>query len=290
MPRRGVAGAPGSVDLAAAQRALVDEEAEAQVVAGQRRDVRAQPLAGAQAAEDRAGDIAAPSRSWRGKADPALAHVGARHAAWRCRAAARPSAARRRGVRSSASGSASSAATPSASSAPTARSGSRSSSIVCVEHLERVPVDVEVVVDGLLDAAQRLELRQHDGGRAERRRAARGPRARRRRRRCAAARRRRARRRRRCRPRRRASRAAAIVRRVDRRSRARRRAARRAAPAAGRRRRRVGPTIRSAPRSQVGQAAARVERLAAGERLGERVDGEVAPAQVVLDASRPAAG
>ena len=36
-----------------------------------------------------------------------------------------------------------------------------------VEHLERVAVDVAVVEDVLLDAAQRGELRQHDGGDAE---------------------------------------------------------------------------------------------------------------------------
>ena len=40
--------------LAAAERALVDEEPEPQVMARERRDVRAQALAGAQAAEDRA--------------------------------------------------------------------------------------------------------------------------------------------------------------------------------------------------------------------------------------------
>ena len=36
-----------------------------------------------------------------------------------------------------------------------------------VEHLERVAVDVAVVEDVLLDAAQRRELGQHDGGDAE---------------------------------------------------------------------------------------------------------------------------
>ena len=59
----GLAGAQVAVDRAAAERHLVDEEAEAQVVAGQRRDVLAQPLAGAQPRERRGRDLA-PAASW----------------------------------------------------------------------------------------------------------------------------------------------------------------------------------------------------------------------------------
>ena len=65
------------MDLAAPQRALVDEEAEAQVMQRERRDVRAQALAGAQAAEDRPGHRGALAVVAR-EADPALPHVGPR--------------------------------------------------------------------------------------------------------------------------------------------------------------------------------------------------------------------
>src|SRR5262249_21615688 len=46
-------------DRAAVERLLVDEEAEAQVVERERGDVVGQPLRGAQAAEDGAGEVGA---------------------------------------------------------------------------------------------------------------------------------------------------------------------------------------------------------------------------------------
>ena len=114
-----------------------------------------------------ARDIAAPSRSWPGKPtrpSPMSARVTRLGDVVQQRAEAQRAAARevvRRAARR--------AAPPRPARARRRRRarGSRSSSIVCVEHLERVAVDVEVVVDGLLDAAQRVELGQHDGGRAE---------------------------------------------------------------------------------------------------------------------------
>ena len=69
-------------------------------------------------------------------------------------------------VRSSPSGSASSARTAPACS-PSAPRRPACSAADRVEHLERVAVDVAVVEDVLLDAAQRRQLGQHDGGDAE---------------------------------------------------------------------------------------------------------------------------
>ena len=45
----------------------------------------------------------------------------------------------------------------------------------------------------------------------------------------------------------------------------------------------LGPAMRRRPAAQVGEAAERVDRLAARERLGDRVDGEVAQRQVGLE-------
>ena len=61
------------------------------------------------------------------------------------------------------------------------RPGSRSRSIDGLEDRERVPVDVEVVVDALLHAVQRVELGQDDRRQRRGRRAGAGPRPRRRR-------------------------------------------------------------------------------------------------------------
>ena len=160
--------------------------------------------------------------------------------------------------------------------------GRAASAIVSLEHLERVPVDVEVVVDGLLDPAQRLELGQHDRRRAElveqrepveRGRGVDDRRAARAKTRSAETP---------LEPRR------ALARRGDasrrrRRSPARRRGARRAGRAAGRRRTLAGATIRSRRAREIGEPARRVDRLAAGERLGDRVDRQVALPQVGLE-------
>ena len=137
----------------------------------------------------------APSRSWPGKPKPPFGLGHARSAAWRCRAAARRSAAPPPRVSSSASGSAQQRARRAAPcSAPSTAAGSRSSVDRPLEHLERVAVHVEVVVDGLLDPAQRAELGQHGVQVARALGEQRARRRPRRRRRSAAARRRRARR------------------------------------------------------------------------------------------------
>ena len=148
---------------------LVDEEAEAQVVAHERGDVGAQALAGAQPPEHGARELGA-------------AHVVAdeRHAAVRATArvsglAASCSSAPQRSapprVSSSASGSpaADGAARRRAlrSSPSRPRAGSRRQRDRPARAPRACGRDVAVVKAALLDAAQRLELGQHDGGRAE---------------------------------------------------------------------------------------------------------------------------
>ncbi len=65
---------------------------------------------------------------------------------------------------SSASGSARKAAASSARSSPTNRRQVRLDVERVLEHLERVPVDVEVMVGALADALGRLQLGEDDGG------------------------------------------------------------------------------------------------------------------------------
>ena len=151
-----------------------------------------------------------------------------------------------------------------------------------VEHLERVVVDVEVVEVALLDPAQRAQLGQHDRGQPVRvhQRPARAGRRRRRSTRLSSANTRSA-----------ATRsipgaladAAAPGRRVDLeveldRDPDRPQAAQRVllrAPAA--------LTIRTSRRSRSAAPAVRVDQLAAAERLGHRVDREVALGEVGVD-------
>ena len=157
------------VEVAVAARAATsgascDEEAEPQMVLVSAATCVRTRSAACSRAEDRAGHRARRATSCPGKLmRPSAPHRRA-WAAWRCRAGAPRSAALPR-VSSSASGSASSAPTAPACSAPSAAAGSRSTRRR-VEHLERVIEDVEVVVAALLDAAQRLELGQHDGAAA----------------------------------------------------------------------------------------------------------------------------
>ena len=85
-----------AVQRAPRQRPLVDEEAEAQVMAHERRDVRLQPLARAQPREDLAREL--PRPRGRGRGTSASRRRGGRASpAWRRRAAARRGAARGRG-------------------------------------------------------------------------------------------------------------------------------------------------------------------------------------------------
>ncbi len=124
-----LAGDEVAVDGAAVERPLVDEEAEAQVMARERRDVGAQALAGAQAREDLARHLGALAVV-AGEADARRRRTSRACAAWRCRAAARPSAARRRASARRR------AARPAARDTAPARSaqhgaGSRSSAIAC---------------------------------------------------------------------------------------------------------------------------------------------------------------
>ena len=118
----GLGRAQVAIQGAPRQRPLVDEEAQAQVVARQRGDVGLELLARAQAGEDRARQVGARAvvaderrrcrrrgaRAWR---------------AWRRRAAARRSAARSARSTSSASGSASTARTARRAPARTWRRG-----------------------------------------------------------------------------------------------------------------------------------------------------------------------
>ncbi len=148
--------------LAAAERPFVHEEPEPQVVQGERGDVRAQALARAQPRED----LAAHARALAvvvGEADPALAEVGLRERlgdvvqqrAPAQRVAAREVVGERLGEH---------------------RGDPRAEGVVVehggrvalerdrvLEHLERVVVGVLVVVDRLLDPAQRPELGQDRG-------------------------------------------------------------------------------------------------------------------------------
>ena len=175
---------------------------EPQVVAHERRDVGAQPLAGAQPREHRPGQLG-PARVVADErhAPVRRAHL-ARRAAWRRRAAAPPSAAPRRASarrRAALPSSASSLRAMLAERAPAlGRRGSPPRARQLdrpLEHLERVPVDVAVVEAALLDAAQRLELGQHHRGGAQLAHQLEAPRARAARRGSAAAPRRPARRR-----------------------------------------------------------------------------------------------
>ena len=152
------------VDPARRQRHLVDEEAEPQVVQGQPLQVRGEGAAGAQPPADPADDLR-PDAVVADEGDVA-ARARRGSPACRCRGGGRRSAARCRGVISSASGSASSRPT-SAARSPAKRSRSRLDLERLLEHRQRVAVDVEVVVGALLDAAQRLQLRQDDRGEAE---------------------------------------------------------------------------------------------------------------------------
>ena len=88
-----LAGASGSRRSRGGERPLVDEEPEPQVVARQRGDVLAQPLARPAAAAAPRRASAAPAASWpMNVTRPSGGHARA-SAAWRCRAAARRSAA-----------------------------------------------------------------------------------------------------------------------------------------------------------------------------------------------------
>ena len=71
--------------------------------------------------------------------------------------------------------------------------------------------------------------------------------------------------------------------RVDREVRARRRAGQPHRPAADRRANAAPDTTRRRRAAQVGEAAERVDEVAAAERLGDRVDRQVAPGEIVLD-------
>ena len=251
-------------------------------------DLGAHALGGVQPGEDRRAPSGA-EHVVAGEADAAVGSAPSASAAWRRRAAARRSAAPRRA--SSRRPAAPPAAPPIASRVLGAERLRRVALELdgAVEHLERVVEHVEVVVAALLDAAQRLELGQHDGAAAELEREPDPVRRRARSRAPAAARRRRARRRRRASPAA-AARAAARASRVGARGRARRRAARGAARAAGRPRARRAPTSRRRPAREVGGAAERVDELAAGQRPRDRVDGEVAQAQGRPRSSPPRSG
>ena len=142
---------------------LVHEEAEAQVVAGERRDVRAQPLARRSRREDVARELRALRR--RGRGSRRLAVV-AHDRASRGLAASCSSAPQRRPV---AAGQPvgerlgeQRARSASACSAPSDGGRVALERERLLEHLERVAVDVAVVVAVLLDAVQRGELGQHD--------------------------------------------------------------------------------------------------------------------------------
>ena len=142
----GRAGSQVAVDGAARERALVDEEAEAQVVAGERGDVGAQPLAGAQARQRPPAPSRPPAVVARGRSTRAVGRPPAsRGLATSCSSAPQRSASPR--VSSSASGSASTRrsrarrARPSAARRVALERRSTSASTV-----ERVVVDVEVVV------------------------------------------------------------------------------------------------------------------------------------------------
>ena len=144
------------------ERALVDEEPEAQVMARERRDVALQALGGAQARERRRGRARAPATSWPMNVDAALGRLGARarlggvvqQRAEAQRLAPRQVVGERLGQqrRDRRLG----VARP-APARGRARARSRASSTASVWL-----VDVEVVVVALLDAAQRGQLGQHD--------------------------------------------------------------------------------------------------------------------------------
>ena len=149
-----------------AQRPLVDEVAQAQVMARQPGDVRPQPLAGAQPGEDLAGQLGAlvgvagePVAALRQRTCVAgLADVVQQRAQAQRAAAVELVAQRLAQQRRDRAGVAPRRATA---------AGSASSAIDLLEHLERVAVDVAVVVARLLDPAHRVELGQHGRGRAQ---------------------------------------------------------------------------------------------------------------------------
>ena len=248
-------------------------------MAGDRRLVVGEAPAGAQPAQS-SRTISAPTSSWPRKPTQPSRSVRVTGLPMSCRSAAKRIPSRR--VSSSASGSASAAATSSAAVAGVVVEVGLDLE-PAAQHLDRVRVDVEVVVGALADPAQRLELAAappgwRRAGRAARARAA--GRARRASPRSSAKRRS---------PAGSAARGAAARGRAATVSRVRleaergARAARRASGAAGRRRRSVGEADREPARGEVGEATEWVDRLAAAERHRDRVDGEVAQAQVGLD-------
>ena len=271
------------VDAARRQRRLVDEEAEAQVVQGQRLQVAGSARGSPAAARRCPPTISAPVAVVADEGDVAVA---ARRGspACRCRAGARRSAAPCRGVISSASGSSSSAAYLGGALAGEPLEVGLDLERA-LQHRQRVAVDVEVVVGALFDAraAPPARAARPRSGRA--RRAARARAAGRARRAAGAARRAGARRPARRRAALRRGRAARSRGRP--RARARPRAARRRSSRSGSAAKLRSPTTRSTPAVEVGEAAEGVDRLAAGERHRDRADREVARGQVGLD--RPAA-
>ena len=124
----------------------------------ERGDVVGEPLRRRAGGAGRRAPAPRPRSRGRGTSTRPVGADAARGAAWRRRAAARRSASRRRGVRSSAERLGQQRRTASACS-PSAGAPGRSSSADRLEHLERVAVDVEVVEDVLLDAAQRAPAR-----------------------------------------------------------------------------------------------------------------------------------
>ena len=156
--RVGVGRGQVAPDPAPRQRALVDEEAEPQVVERERGDVVGDALGGAQAAHDVAGELGALGVV----ADERHAAVGAEVARGGLgrvveqrgeahRVAAGEVVAERLGQQR-----AHGAGVLAERLRVRLQRGHR------LEHLERVAVDVAVVEDVLLDAAQRRQLGQHD--------------------------------------------------------------------------------------------------------------------------------
>ena len=273
----GLRGAQVAPDRAAVERALVDEEAGVEVVerSARRRSRAAWPrTAGGRA---RRGPAAAPAASWpRNVTRPPGSTPRVCGLAASCSSAAQRIASPR--VSSSESGSASSATS---SSRPARRVALEQRDLV--EHLERVVVDVEVVEVALLDA---LAARSAPAGRrrsARARPSAPGRAGRRRRRstRLSSAKTRSG-----------ATRSipGALARRCARRSRGR---ASRSSSTAIRiaRRLRSGSSSSACARDHPDEPAARRSRwppcgstqLAAGQRLGHRVDREVALGEVGVD-------
>ncbi len=143
------------------------------MVAHERRDVRAQPLAGAQASSTSRASCAPRAVV----ADEGHAPVrGANCACQRLGGIVQQSApaqrlargsSRRRAARAAASRPARGAAPSASATSPGPGPCGRGQLDRAVEHLERVAVDIGVMEAVLLDATQRLELGQHDGRRAQ---------------------------------------------------------------------------------------------------------------------------